>query len=528
MMKVLISDNLSDKAVDVFKQAEDIQCDVLTKLTAEELKEKIGDYHALIVRSATKATADLLEAAANLKVVGRAGIGVDNIDVAAATRLGIVVMNTPGGNTITTAEHAISMMLALARSIPQATSSMKQGRWDKKKFQGIELTGKTLGILGVGNIGSIVAARAQGLKMNVLAFDPYISAEAADKLGVSLVSIEELYKRSDFISIHVPLTKETRGLVGSEAFKKMKDAVRIINCARGGIVDEVALADAIKAGTVAGAAFDVFSEEPPAADNPLLALDEVILTPHLGASTHEAQDKVAVQIAEQIVDYLSRGTIRNALNVPSVPAELLASIGPYIKLGEKLGSYQGQVLKSGAEEITIEYSGDVVNYDVAPITTACLKGFLDRLLDQQVNFVNAPLVAAERGIKVLEVKSSRSIDFASAVTVKVKTKDEESVVEGALFGKSEPRIVKINEFFLDAVPEGFLLVLQNEDHPGVIGNVGTLLGANKVNIARLHLGREAVGSEAVSVWNIDTSLSDKLIAKILKLPDIISAVLVEL
>ncbi|HLC17432.1 MAG TPA: phosphoglycerate dehydrogenase [Thermodesulfobacteriota bacterium] len=527
-MKILISDNLSPKAIEVFKSKAGLDCEVSTGLTPEELKKKIKDFHALVVRSATKVTSDILDAAENLKVIGRAGTGVDNIDVQSATKKGVVVMNTPGGNTITTAEHAVSMMLSLARYIPQATASTRGGKWEKKKFQGTEVTGKTLGILGVGNIGSVVASRAIGLKMNVIAYDPYISQEAADKLGIALVSLDEFYRRSDFISIHIPLTNETKNFVNAETFKRMKPGVRLINCARGGIVNEADLAEAIKSGLVAGAALDVFEKEPPEPDNPLLKMEEVVMTPHLGASTTEAQENVAVAIAEQVSDFLTSGTIRNAVNVPSIPAELLAALGPYISLGEKLGSFQGQTLSGAPEEITVEYSGEVVDYDVAPITIACIKGLLDQVLDLYVNFVNAPFVAKERGIKVVETKSSRSIDFASSVTIKVRTKEGESVVEGALFGKHEPRIVRIDKFFLDAIPEGFLLLLHNEDKPGVIGNVGTLLGANNVNIARLHLGRQTVGGQAVSVWNIDTPLSKGLIEKILKLPHIISARVIEL
>ncbi len=527
-MKILISDSMSSKAVEVLKGTPGLDVDVITGLKPEELKAKIKDYHGLVVRSATKVTAEIIGAAENLKVVGRAGTGVDNVDMAAATKKGIVVMNTPGGNTVTTAEHAVAMMMSLARKVPQATASMKKGEWEKKKFEGTEITGKTLGILGVGNIGSVVASRALGLRMNVIAYDPFISAEAADKLGVTLVSMDDLFKKSDFISIHVPLTAETKGIVNAEAFKKMKKGVKIINCARGGIVNEADLAEAIKAKIVSGAACDVFEKEPPPSDNPLFSLDEVILTPHLGASTFEAQENVAVAIAEQIADYLTSGTIRNAVNVPSIPSELLTALGPYISLGEKIGSFQGQILKGGVEEITVEYSGDVVNYDVAPITIACIKGLLDQVLDLYVNFVNAPFVAKERGIKVVEIKSSRSTEFASSITIKVKTREEENVVEGALFGKKEPRIVRINKFFLDAVPEGNLLLLHNEDKPGVIGNVGTLLAANNVNIARLHLGRTSVGAEAVSVWNIDTPLSKGLIEKLLKLPNIISVNVIEL
>ncbi len=527
-MKVLISDSMSDRCVEILKRAPGVEVTVNTKLKPEELKKAIKDYHGLVVRSATKVTAEIIEAADNLKVIGRAGTGVDNIDTNAATKKGIVVMNTPGGNTITTGEHAISMLMSLARKIPQATASMRKGEWEKKKFEATEVSNKTLGILGVGNIGSVVADRAQGLKMNVIAYDPYLSEDAANRLGVELVSLEELYKRSDFISIHVPLVNETKNLLNREAFKKMKKGVKIINCARGGIVNEKDLYDAIKEGIVSGAAMDVFEKEPTPTDNPLLQAEEVILTPHLGASTAEAQENVAIAIAEQIADYLVKGSIRNAVNVPSVPAELLASMSPYITLAEKLGAFQGQVLKGGIEEVTVEYSGDVVSYDVAPVTIAAIKGLLDQLLDQQVNFVNAPFVAKERGIKVVEVKSSRAIDFASSITIKVKTKDEENLIEGALFGKREPRIVRIDKFFLDAVPEGYLLVLHNYDKPGVIGNVGTLLGDNNVNIARLHLGRQAVGGAAVSVWSIDVPLPADLLSKLLKLPHMISAKVVKL
>src|SRR3990170_4329711 len=480
-MKVLVSDSVSDRCVQILKNAPGVEVDVNTKLKPEELKKVIKNYHALVVRSATKVTAEIIEAADNLKVIGRAGTGVDNIDTAAATKKGIVVMNTPGGNTITTAEHAVAMLVALARKIPQATASMRKGEWEKKKFEGTEITGKTLGILGVGNIGSVVAERAQGLRMNVLAYDPYLSQEAADRMGVEMVSLDELYKRSDFISVHVPLTNETKNLVNKTAFSKMKRGVKLINCARGGIVNEKDLLDAIKEGIVSGAALDVFEKEPTPQDNPLLGMEEVILTPHLGASTFEAQENVAIAIAEQIADYLVRGTIRNAVNVPSVPAELLTSLSPYITLSEKLGSLQGQMLKGAIEEVTIEYSGDVVSDDVAPVTIAAIKGLLDRLMDQPVNFVN-----------------------------------------------KEPRIVRIDKFFLDAIPEGNLLILYNYDKPGVIGNVGTLLASGNINIARLHLGRQAVGGEAVSVWNIDTPLPQEVLVKLLKLPHIISAKVVEL
>ncbi|MBI5682583.1 MAG: phosphoglycerate dehydrogenase [Deltaproteobacteria bacterium] len=527
-MRVLISDSMSDKCVEILKNVSGIQVDVNTKLKPEELKNIIKDYHGLVVRSATKVTKEIIDAADNLKVIGRAGTGVDNIDINAATKRGIVVMNTPGGNTITTAEHAVSMLLSLSRKIPQATASMRKGEWEKKRFEGTEVTGKTLGILGVGNIGSVVADRAIGLKMNVIAYDPFISEEAANRLGIEVVSLDALYKRSDFISIHVPLTNETKNMVNKDAFANMKKGVKLINCARGGIVNEKDLADAIKKGIVSGAAFDVFEKEPTPADNPLLQMEEVILTPHLGASTFEAQESVAIAIAEQIAEYLSKGTIRNAVNVPSVPTELLLTLGQYITLAEKLGSLQGQILKGGIEEIVVEYTGDVANYDVASVTISALKGVLDQVLDQQVNFVNAPFIAKERGIKVIETKSSRTIDFASTITIKVKTKEKENLVEGALFGKKDLRIVRINEFFIDAVPDGYLLLLHNYDKPGVIGNIGTLLGKSNINIARLHLGRESIGGEAVSVWNVDTPVSENVMGKLLKLPNIISVKVVRL
>ncbi len=527
-MKVLISDNLSKRCEEILEGFPDIEVDVKTKLTPEELKGMIRDYHGLVVRSATKVTEEIINAATDLKVVGRAGTGIDNIDTQAATKRGIVVMNTPGGNTITTAEHAVSMMLSLARKIPQATASMRRGEWNKGKFQGTELLNKTLGILGVGNIGSIVADRAIGLKMNVLAYDPYLNEESAQRIGVELVSLDELYGRSDFISIHAPLTNDTRNIVNSDAFSKMKKGVMIINCARGGIVNEADLVEAIESKIVAGAALDVFEKEPLPPDSPLLKLEEVILTPHLGASTFEAQENVAIAIANQIGDYLTKGMIRNAVNVPSLPAELLTNLEPYISMAERLGSFQGQILRGGIDEVVIEYNGDVIDYDITPITVATLKGLLGELMDQPVNFVNAPIIAKERGIKVVETKSSRSIDFASSIAIKVKTKEGENLIEGALFGKKDPRIVRIDKFFLDAVPEGYLLILHNADKPGVIGNVGTLLGDNNVNIARLHLGREAIGGEAVSLWNIDTQLSDDMLSKLLELPYVISAKVVKL
>ncbi|MFQ5901340.1 MAG: phosphoglycerate dehydrogenase, partial [Thermodesulfobacteriota bacterium] len=463
-MKVLVSDKLSEKGIEIFRNTPGIEVDINTGLTPEELKKTIKAYNGLAIRSGTKVTSDIIDAAENLKVIGRAGIGVDNVDIDAATKRGIVVMNTPGGNTVTTAEHAIAMMFSLSRNIPQATSSMREGKWEKKRFEGIELYNKTLGILGVGKIGSIVADRAIGLKMKVIAYDPYISEETANRIGIELVSLDDLYKRADFISIHLPLTPDTRNMIDAKAFKEMKEGVRLITCARGGIVNENDLYEAIKSGNVVGAALDVFESEPPE-KSPLFSLEEVILTPHLGASTTEAQENVAIDIAGQISDYLLKGIIRNAVNVPSVSPEVVATVGPYLSLAEKLGSLQGQLVTDNIEEVTVEYSGDVVDYDIAPITIAALKGLLQHILDQYVNYVNAPMIAKERGIKVVEVRSQRPIDFASSIVIKIKGKGGESLIEGALFGKNDTRIVRINKFLFDAVPEGDILILHNYDKP---------------------------------------------------------------
>lgn len=528
MSKVLISDAMSSKAEEIINNFDGVTADVNTGLAPDELIKIIGDYEGLAVRSSTKVTKEILDAATKLKVIGRAGTGVDNIDVEECTKRGIIVMNTPGGNTITTGEHAVAMMVALARHIPQATASMREGKWEKKKFEGTELTAKTLGVLGMGNIGKVVAERGLGLKMEVIAFDPFLTEETAEKLGVKLVSQDELFASSDFISIHVPFMKETENLVNKETFKKMKKGVYLINCARGGIVNETDMIWALDEGIVAGAAFDVFSVEPPPADLPLLQRPEVILTPHLGASTEDAQVNVALAVADQIGDLLTTGTVRNALNAPSVPGELLKVLTPYIKLGEKLGSFKGQILSEGIEELTIEYYGEVTKHDVAPVTTAVIRGILSTQMDKDsVNDVNAPSIAKERGIKVNEVKSSESTDFVSAIKISVKTATGVGLVEGALFG-TEPRIVRINDFFIDAVPEGTLLVLHNEDKTGTIGRVSTALGEQNVNIARLHLGRSDKGGEAVSVWNVDGDLSDDLIGELNKQENIISAKAVSL
>jgi D-3-phosphoglycerate dehydrogenase len=529
MYRVLVSDKLSTQGLEILKSAPDIQMDNITGLKPPELAEKIGPYHGLIVRSASTVTAEVIAAAENLRVIGRAGIGVDNIDVPAATKRGIVVMNTPAGNNITTAEHAISMMLALARSIPQATASMKGGKWEKSRFTGSEVFNKTLGIVGIGNIGSVVADRALGLKMKVIASDPFISQQAAQRLGVELVGLDDLYARSDFISVHTPLNAETRGLIGAAAFAKMKKGVRVINCARGGIVDEDALATAITEGKVAGAAVDVFAKEPPPPDHPLLKLDQVICTPHIGAATNEAQLNVAIAIAQQVANYLSRGVIQDAVNVPSISPELLEVLNPYLLLCEKLGSLQGQVLTAPPDEVAIEYAGEVAEYDAKSLTLAVMRGLLSRVLEStMVNYVNAPAIARERGMRIVESRASAAKGFSNLVTVSINTAKEPSIVAGAIFGRHVVRLVRINDFYLDASPEGFILMLHNRDVPGVVGAVGTLLGKAKINIARLELGREKIGGMAISLIHVDDEIPDPVLEQLRKVPDIVSAQLLRL
>jgi len=519
-MKVLVSDNISPKGVDILKKA-GLEVVVKTGMKPEELKKEIGKYDGLIIRSATKVTAEIVDAAKKLKVVGRAGSGLDNVDKVAATKRGIVVMNTPGGNTITTAEHTVSLLLSMARQIPQATASMKQGKWEKKKFMGIELYNKVLGIIGIGNIGSHVARMAQGMGMHVMAYDPYLSEEKAKTLGVQVAVLEDLFKNADFITMHIPLTAETKGLINEKSIAKMKKGVRIINASRGGVVDEEALFKALKEGRIASAALDVFEKEPPG-ESPLLQLDNFICTPHLGASTEDAQENVAVAVANQIADYLLHGTIRNAVNFPSVSADALPELQPYINLSERLGSFISQNFEGGIEQVTIEYKGDVTKLNMEPLTMAVLKGMLAPALEETVNFINAPLIAKERGIIVKEITTEDAGDYHSMIRVKIKSGSMKGTISGVLHGKKDPRIVEINGFAVEVVPEGELLVLGNNDKPGVIGNIGTLLGKNKINIARMQFGREKRGGLAISVVSVDTSLSKDILSKIRKLPNVLT------
>ncbi len=513
-MKILISDNLSKPGIELLRRIEQFQVDVNVGLKPEELKKIIGEYDGLIVRSETKVTADILSAADKLKVIGRAGTGVDNIDVPVATKKGIVVMNAAAGNSVTTAEHTISLMMSLARKIPQAHAKLKGGKWDKKSFMGVELAGKTLGIIGLGNIGKIVASRANGLAMKVLAYDPFITKEVATRSGIELGTLDEIFTRADFITVHTPLTDETRGIVGEAAFARMKNGVRIINCARGGLVDETALYNAIKGGKVAGAALDVFVEEPVPTDHPLLTLDEVVVTPHLGASTGEAQDSVAVTIADQVANYLLTGAIAGAVNIASMTAEALETVGPYVTLGDKLGVFQSQLFTQPVSEVQINYSGEVAEMDIRPITQAILTGLL-KSVSARVNQVNASHIAAERGLRVIESKAPAQ-EYATLVEVVIRNEKEESKVAGTLVGRGEPHIVGIDSYRLDAIPEGHLIVMRNDDQPGVVGSVGTFLGEQKVNIAQLYMSRNRPGGHALAVYQVDAELDAATLEKLSK------------
>ena len=516
MPKVLIADKLSPQAIDVFKQR-GVEADVKTGLTPEELLKIIGDYDGLAVRSATKAIAAVLQAGKNLKVVGRAGIGVDNVDIPAATACGIVVMNTPFGNSVTTAEHSITLMMSLARQIPQANASTHAGKWEKNGFMGVELAGKTLGLIGCGNIGSIVADRAQGLKMKVIVSDPFLTKERAEAIHVEKVDLDELLKRSDFISLHTPLTDSTRNILNKDTLAKCKKGVRIINCARGGLVNEADIKAAIESGHVAGAAFDVFEEEP-AKTNILFGMPQVICTPHLGASTNEAQENVAVQVAEQMADYLTTGAITNALNIPSMSAEDAAKLKPYLQLADQLGSFAGQLTETGLKQIKIDYEGKVGTLNTKPLTAVALKGLLAPLVEG-VNMVNAPVIAKERGIEVSTTSHERAGDYNTLIRVTVVTEKRTRTVSGTLFA-DKPRIVEVNGIKLEAGLGKHTLYVNNDDKPGFIGGLGTVLGKAKINIANFHLGRNDAGGEAIALVDVDQQVSADVLAEIAKLPSV--------
>ncbi len=520
MVKVLISDKMDPLAAQTFEK-NGVEVDVKTGLSPEELLEIIGEYDGLAIRSSTTVTPEVIAAAKNLKVVGRAGIGVDNVDISSATKAGVIVMNTPFGNSITTAEHALSMMMSLAREIPQANASTHAGKWEKKRFMGVEVFNKTLGVIGCGNIGSIVADRALGLKMKVVAFDPFLTEERAADMGVEKVELDELFERADFITIHVPKNEHTSGLINKDTIAKMKDGVRIINCARGGIIVEADLLDAINSGKVAGAALDVFEVEP-AKDNIFFGNEKVICTPHLGASTTEAQVNVALQVAEQISDYLKTGAVSNALNTPSISAEDAPKLKPYLKLAEQLGDFAGQITENAIEEITIEYHGTVADVNTDPITSVIIAHLLGAQMDS-VNMVNALQIAEARGIKIAQSYSGSSQDWRSMINLKIVTNKRERNVKGTLFTGKEPRVVEVEGVPIEAALAPNMLFIRNDDTPGLIGAVGSLLGGAGHNIADFRLGRRAASGEAVCLIALDQPLPDDLFAQVSNLPQIKTA-----
>ena len=515
MIKVLISDKMSTRAIEVFKER-GIIVDEKTDLGVEDLTSIIADYDGLVVRSNTKATEQVIRAAKRLKVIGRAGIGVDNIDIAAATAKGVAVMNTPFGNSVTTAEHTIAMMMALAREIPLANNSTQSGKWEKSRFMGVELRNKTLGLIGCGNIGAIVVGLAIGLRMKVLVFDPYISAERASEIGAIKVNFEQLLSRADVISLHVPLNDETRDILNESAFSKVKPGVRIVNCARGGLVNELALKLAMEGGIVAGAALDVFSDEP-AKDNPLFGMDKVIATPHLGASTQEAQENVAAQVAEQMSDFLIEGAVTNAVNLPSIGAEEMLALGPYLKLAEQLGSFAGQLTTSGIKSVSIEYEGEAAKLKTEPMNAMILAALLRPQLEN-INAVSAPLTARDRGIDVREVKSIDCRDYLTLIRLSVVTERQERSVSGTLFSDDKPRIVNIKGIPIEAQLTANMLYVTNEDRPGLIGGLGVTLGNAGVNIGTFALGRSSEGGSAIALISVDNTVSNTVLSALSELP----------
>ncbi len=517
MPKVLISDKMSPLAAQIFRER-GVEVDEITGKTPDELKAIIGDYDGLAIRSSTKVTKDILAHAPNLKVIGRAGIGVDNVDIPAASAQGVVVMNTPFGNSITTAEHAIALMFALARQLPEADASTQAGKWEKNRFMGVELTAKTLGLIGAGNIGSIVADRAQGLKMKVIAFDPFLSPERAVEIGVEKVELDQLLARADFITLHTPLTDQTRNILSAENLAKTKKGVRIINCARGGLIDEVALKAGLDSGHIAGAALDVFATEP-AHEHPLFGTPNFISTPHLGASTSEAQVNVALQVAEQMADFLVSGGVTNALNMPSLSAEEAPRLKPYMALAEKLGSLVGQLSHGSIPRISIHSEGAAAELNQKPIVSAVLAGYL-RVHSDTVNMVNAPFLAKERGMEVREVRTEREGDYHTLIRVSVKTDAGERSVAGTLFGNEAPRLVELFGIKVEADLAGHMLYVVNEDAPGFIGRIGTLLGESGVNIGTFHLGRRDTGGEAVLLLSVDDPVTPDLITRVRALPGV--------
>jgi len=526
--KVLVSDPVSERGIAELVGNGELDVTVKTGLKEDQLIEIIGDFSGLVVRSQTKVNARVLEAAKNLKVVGRAGVGVDNVDVETATKRGVIVMNTPGGNTISTAEHAFSLMMSLARNIPQAHATVKAGKWDRKSFEGVELYNKTLAVLGMGRIGTEFARRAMAFGMRVLAYDPYLSASRARSLQVELVeNLDEILPRADFITLHMPATAETRHMINADRIAHLKKVVRIINCARGGLVDEAALYEALKSGQVAGAALDVYETEPPTAEFPLRELSNVVFTPHLGASTAEAQESVGIEVAQQIRAALLQGEIRNAVNMPNIDAKTLSLIGPQISLGEKLGRFLSQTAPKRCDRLNINYSGKLNEVDTTPITRAVLKGFLEMAFGSKVNTINAPSLADSLGLKVNESRINTPGEYTELIEVSTDSDEGEVSVAGTYFGAT-PRIVKINSNNVEAKPEGVLLVLENRDRPGMVGLYGTLMGTHNINIAGMSLSRNEAGGRALVVLNLDAAPSEEVLKEILEVEDVHSARVIRL
>ena len=525
--KILICDDIAEEGLSIFQREKSFSAVTKTKLPLDALKKEIADADACVVRSGTQLTREVIEAANKLKVIGRAGVGLDNVDVEAASKKGIVVINTPGGNTISAAEHTFCLLMALARNIPQADASIKRGEWERKKFTGVQLLEKTLGVVGLGRIGTEVAKRAQSFGMKVIAYDPFLRADKALQIGVELMSMDLLLSRADFLTLHMPLSADSKYMIGEAELKKMKKGARIINCARGGLIDEQALAKSIQSGHIAGAALDVFENEPPK-NSSLLTLPGVIGTPHLGASTEEAQIAVAVDVAQSIADYLLGRGIKNAVNVPAMDPEVFEQIRPYIQLAEKLGSLETQLIDGQILQVDIQYHGQVAEYDTTSITLAVIKGLLTPILAENVNYVNASVLAKERGIKITESKSSTASHYSNLIQVEVKTDKKRSSVSGTTFTREDARIVRIDDFDVEAVPEGYILLIGNNDVPGIVGQIGTMLGANKINIAGMTLGRDKPGGRATTLLRIDSAIPDKVMQEIRKAKNILDAKLIRL
>ena len=517
MMKVLVCDPISEKGIEILRRDPEIEVDVLLKQTEDQIVAIAADYHAMVVRSETKITKRILDAAKKLRVVGRAGVGIDNIDVTAATKNGVIVLNTPDGNTISACEHTLAMILSLVRNIPQADQSLRQHQWDRKKYTGIELKGKKIGIFGFGKIGSEIAIRCKAFGMDVLVFDPFVTPERADRFNVTLSDKETIFKEADIITVHMPLTDETRNMIGKDQFAIMKPTARVINVARGGIINEADLYDAIKNGVIAGAAIDVWTKEP-MTDNPLFDLPQIVVTPHLGASTQEAQENVALDVVEEIKRVLHDLPVHNAVNIPFIDPEIMEKVRPFMVLSEKMGKMAAYLTEGPINEVNIKYMGDMKSCELRPLTSTFLKGLLRPSLEDAVNYVNAPVVAKERGIKINTNQSEEVVDYANKIIVEIISEDSKHVISGTVFQNGEAHIVQIDEFELDIRPDGHLLLVPHKDQPKVVGPVGMILGEAGVNIAGLQLGRKELGGDSLMVLNIDNPVPEAVLKELETLP----------